>query len=223
MAFNIHQTPYGRVWRNEAHTQDEKEFRKIAILFPKDVTAMQSLIAAGLPKEIAESNVSAVEALKKAIASEIKEDGKVKGFAISKVFKDGDAYANTRIQNFEDDPENEGKPVPAYFHQTRGFYILNFKTKFAVEWYGPKKSDGMKDDTWAEGEVYNGCWARLLTKAYGYKVEGNQGYALGLGKFIQKWCDDEAYGGGSGESTASAVVEDAVDFTPKPSADDYIN
>jgi len=220
MSLNFIQTPYGRVFKNEAYTQDEFEFRKIAVLFPKSVEAMQSLIAAGLPKAIAESNVKDVEGFKAQLIAEIKEDGKVKNFPISKIFKDGDRYADDRTQMFKDNPENEGKEVPEFYNNTRGFYILNFKSKFDLEWYGPKKSDGLKDDTWAETAIYDGSWARLLTKAYHYGKEGNKGYSTGLSKFVQKWCDDEKFGGSGG---ASADVSDAVEFVPKASAEDYIN
>jgi hypothetical protein len=228
MSLDFIQTPYGRLNWFEAHTPDEKEFRKTALMLPKTVEAMQSLIDQGLPKEIAETNIKDVEAMIAEVAKQVKEDGKAKSFNVrKKLFKDGDAYSDDRIQQFEDNPENEGKPVPDYLNTTRGFYILNMKTKFALEFYGPKKSEGVRDDTWADSNLYNGCWARMLVKPYPYKVEGNQGYALGLSKFIQKWCDDENFGSGSSSSSstggASVEVDDVVEFTPKAKTEDYIN
>ena len=170
MSITVITTPYGRFWRNESFTEDEKGFRKIAMLLPKNIEAMQSLIDAGLPKEIAETNVNDVEAMVKEVTKQVTEDGKAKGFNVrKKMFKDGDAYADSRVQQFEDNPENEGRSAPEYLNQTRGFYIINAKTKFELEFYGPKKSEGQRDDTWAEEHMYNGSWARFFTKPYPYR------------------------------------------------------
>jgi hypothetical protein len=216
------QTPYGRVYKNEATSLDDNGARKIALMLPKNLEGLKSLTDAGLNTEIAEGILKDVTTFIGTVSDMVAADGQAKGFTGKKMFKDGDKYADQRIEDFKDDPENEGKEAPEYYNNTRNFWIVNAKTKFDIEFYGPKKSEGMRDDTWAESEIYDGSWARLLVKPNFYNYQGKKGYNFYIGKFIQKWTDDQPYGGGS--SASSADVEDAVEFSnPKATPSDYIN
>ena len=215
-------TPYGRFNYIELSQPNDKGKRTAVLMLPKNLEAMAGLIDSGLPKDIAETNVKDVEKFRTDLAAMIKEDGKHPKFnAKVKLFKDGDAYADQVTENWKDDEENAGKEPPAWLDATRNYWMMNAKTGFDLDFYGPRKSEGKRDDTWADSEIYNGSWGRFPVKPNDYNVDGNKGYTLYISFWVQKWADDEKLGGDGGSSGGGP--DDAVEFVPKASANDYID
>ena len=113
-------TPYGRFNWLELSAPNDKGKRTAVLMFPKNIEAMASLIESGCPKEVAETNVADVEKFRDEVAKVIADDGKHPKFnSKSKLFKDGDKYADQATEDWKADPENAGKDLPAYLGNTK--------------------------------------------------------------------------------------------------------
>ena len=219
----VFKTPYVRLaWpkltEKEAETKDNgKKKYSCSIYIPKNELAYETLKSDGRETALTPmipNLLKDCEAFVKQMKDKVKAlDAK----SAAKIFKDGDKKADDKKAELE--LEKPGEDIPAYVDATRNFWILSVNSEYQPKFFGPRASEGVKDDAWAEENLYAGVWVRLDVRSpYSWSFKGRKGVSIGMGGTIQKWQDDAAYGGGS-EST----VEDAVELVPTLSDEDTID
>lgn len=104
--------------------------------------------------------------------------------------KDGDTTLN-----LQDVPIKENNPAYA------GHYIVRASSTKPIKVVDRRTSEIIDDS-----EVYGGCWAKVAINAYTYSGR-SQGVTLGLNG-LQKWADDDSFGGGRPSVEQMFTAED---------------
>ena len=211
-------SPYGRLAFSKFTDEnaDKKNNGKLryscALYLPKNREGLRSLDNAGMTDAAAATVLKGVEEFKATVQEAMKTEAP-KNMKISKIFKDGDKYADDKVAEWELDNDED---APDYLNSTKNMYILQLSTEFAPKIVGPKMAAGELPTE----EAYDGCWIRCLIRGYGWSYNGTKGWSLGLGGTVQKWQDAPAYGSAS---SADVEGEDAMELAPSADADDFID
>lgn len=145
-------------------------------------------------------DVSEDLAAMKALASEtFAEYAGAKAKPSRKVFKSGDAYVDSKLEDAEDDQER--KEIEEKYGNFRGKVMVNAASKFAPGILGPDKQDILD-----KKDFYNGCFARAAITAYGWEYQGKKGVSFNLNNLI-KVGDGERFGGAVAATDDFAEIE----------------
>jgi hypothetical protein len=208
-------SPYARLAWNHLIEVDEHDKYSCALYIPKNADALASI--KGLTDSQKQQILDGAEQFKKTVIAKVNEEKTAKAFKAESLFKDGDEKADTATENFK--AENPGKPVPDYCGFTRNMWVINIKSQYQPDFYGPRASEGKLGVDWAKDNIYGGCWVRADVRGYNWAYQGKKGYSLGLGGMVQKWMDDTSFEAGA----TTTEVEDALEVAPNATADDFLD
>jgi len=209
-------SPYARLAWNHLTEKDEHDKFSCALYLPKNTKALDSV--KGLSDTQKQQLVDGVEAFRKNVMATVDKEKTAKAFKSETLFKDGDEKADAAVDTFK--AENPGKEVPAYCNFTRNMWVINLKSMYQPDFYGPKASEGKLGADWASENIYAGCWVRADVRDYNWNYQGKKGYSLGLGGMVQKWTDDSSF---EASSSGGSEVDDALEISPTATADDFLD
>jgi len=184
-------SPIGRLSWVFIHKEDPKQKPndaakyKLTIMLPKNEAALASL---GLNPKQNKAILAEVEQFKKEFEKEAMTVATAK-------FK-----AKAKATRWNPMLDGDDEKLSATWEGNKGFYIIRCKSKFQPTVIDRHKKPIECDDN-PEG-LYSGCWARIHLSLYPYDVDGNKGVAAGLGFFIKKIANDEAFGKGANADDA---------------------
>ena len=193
-------SPIGRLSWVYIHTEDPKQKEgdlakyKLTIMLPKNAEALKSL---GLnPKQ------------NKAILAEVAAF-KIEFDAEAMVVAEAKFKKKAKASRWN--PMLDGDEMTETWDGNANFYIIRTKSKFQPTVIDKHKKPIETDDD-PDG-LYSGCWARIHLSLYPYDVDGNKGVAAGLGSFVKKIANDEAFtGGGNVDDAFDDDVDDELDI-----------
>ena len=189
-------SPIGRLSWVFVHKEDPKQKPndqskyKLTIMLPKNAEALKSL---GLNPKQNKAILAEVEQFKKEYEAEAMNVAEAK-------FK-------KKAKATRWNPMLDGDDMTDTWEGNANFYIIRTKSKFQPTVIDKNKKPIETDDD-PEG-LYSGCWARIHLSLYPYDVDGNRGVAAGLGGFIKKIANDEAFG--KGGANADDAFDDDLD------------
>jgi len=208
-------SPYSRLAWNHLVEQDDQGKYSCALYIPKNEAAMATI--PGLTDSQKKQILDGAATFKAKIIEAVDREKQAKAFKAESLFKDGDEKADIATENFK--AENPGKDVPSYCDFTRNFEVINLKSNYQPDFYGPRVSEGKLGADWAKDNIYGGCWVRVDVRGYNWNYQGKKGYSLGLGGSVQKWMDDSSFEAGSSESTMDDAM---VVGAPEKNSDDFL-
>lgn len=207
-------SPYARLAWNNLLEQDENGKYSCALYIPKNADALSTI--PGLTDSQKKQILDGAESFKAAVIAACEQEKPTKAFKSDSLFKCGDEKADIAEENFK--AENPDKEVPSYCGFTKNFWVINIKSNYQPDFYGPRASEGKLGADWAKDNIYGGCWVRADVRGYKWNFNGKKGYSLGLGGTVQKWMDDSSFEAGSSDTS----VEDTMEVAPAKSSDDFL-
>ena len=208
-------SPYARLAWNNLLEVDENGKYSCALNIPKNADALKSI--KGLTDSQKQQILDGAEQFKKTCIAGCNAEKENKAFKAESLFKDGDAKADDATAKFKEN--NPGKPVPEYCEFTRNMWIINIKSNYQPDFFGPRASEGKLGADWAKENIYGGCWVRADIRGHNWTFKQKKGYSLGLGGMVQKWMDDTSFEAGP----TTTEVEDALEVAPDATADDFLD
>jgi len=212
---NVSKSPYARLAWNNLLEPDEHGKYSCALYLPRTKEALSTV--QGLTDAQCKQILDGVEKFRKETIAAVDAEKNNKAFKATTLFKCGNAKADDAAENFK--AEHPDKAVPDYCNFTRDMWVINIKSNYQPDFYGPRASEGKLGADWAKDNVYGGCWVRADVRSYNWNFNGKKGSSLGLGGSVQKWQDAPSF-----EATGSDTeVEDTLEVAPSASSDDFLD